>query len=147
MLNVGLATAVEFDRNHSQPRPNICGCGHVYRYTTYCYKCMHLLTRFYAITFDLVVIISCFCVLLISANKESLVVDYNFLANEQHVQVIAFFLPEAPSEMLKIFDEVHMITCNYLNISYSRLGIYFMWLQLCHQKLLESSIDTVVISN
>ena len=32
--------------------------------------------------------------------------DYNFLANEQHVQVIAFFLPEAPSEMLKIFDEV-----------------------------------------
>ena len=41
------------------------------------------------------------------ANKESLVVDYNFLANEQHVQVIAFFLPEAPTEMLKIFDEVH----------------------------------------
>ena len=40
------------------------------------------------------------------ANKESLVVDYNFLANEQHVQVIAFFLPEAPTEMLKIFDEV-----------------------------------------
>lgn len=46
-----------------------------------------------------------------SANKESLVVDYNFLANEQHVQVIAFFLPEAPSEMLRIFDEVFMSTC------------------------------------
>lgn len=30
--------------------------------------------------------------------------DYNVLANEQ--QVIAFFLPEAPTEMLKIFDEV-----------------------------------------
>ena len=39
-----------------------------------------------------------------SANKKSLVVDYNTLANEQ--QVIAFFLPEAPTEMLKIFDEV-----------------------------------------
>ena len=48
-----------------------------------------------------------------SANKESLVVDYNFLANEQHVQVIAFFLPEAPSEMLRIFDEVFMSTCTY----------------------------------
>ena len=45
-----------------------------------------------------------------TANKESLVVDYNFLANEQHVQVIAFFLPEAPTEMLKIFDEVHGLT-------------------------------------
>ncbi len=30
--------------------------------------------------------------------------DYNVLANEQ--QVIAFFLPEAPTEILKIFDEV-----------------------------------------
>ena len=39
-----------------------------------------------------------------AANKKSLVVDYNTLANEQ--QVIAFFLPEAPTEMLKIFDEV-----------------------------------------
>lgn len=48
-----------------------------------------------------------------SANKESLVVDYNFLANEQHVQVIAFFLPEAPSEMLRIFDEVFVSTCTY----------------------------------
>ena len=36
--------------------------------------------------------------------------DYNFLANEQHVQVIAFFLPEAPTEMLKIFDEVLILT-------------------------------------
>ena len=37
-------------------------------------------------------------------NKQSLVVDYNVLANEQ--QVIAFFLPEAPTEILRIFDEV-----------------------------------------
>lgn len=41
------------------------------------------------------------------ANGESLTVDYNVLANEQ--QVIAFFLPEAPTEMLKIFDEVFTI--------------------------------------
>ena len=30
--------------------------------------------------------------------------DYNVLATEY--QVIAYFLPEAPTEMLKIFDEV-----------------------------------------
>ena len=41
-----------------------------------------------------------FCI----ANKQSLVVDYNILANEQ--QVLAYFLPEAPSEVLQIFDEV-----------------------------------------
>ena len=38
------------------------------------------------------------------ANKESLVVDYNILASQEHV--LAYFLPEAPSEMLKIFNEV-----------------------------------------
>ena len=42
-----------------------------------------------------------FCVL---ANKESLVVDYNILASQEHV--LAYFLPEAPAEMLKVFDEV-----------------------------------------
>ncbi|XP_071485940.1 DNA replication licensing factor mcm2-like [Diadema antillarum] len=36
-------------------------------------------------------------------NKESLVVDYNILASQE--QVLAYFLPEAPTEMLKIFDE------------------------------------------
>eukprot|EP00058_Branchiostoma_floridae_P021237 XP_002606727.1 hypothetical protein BRAFLDRAFT_281666 [Branchiostoma floridae] len=36
-------------------------------------------------------------------NKESLVIDYNILANEE--QVLAYFLPEAPAEMLKILDE------------------------------------------
>ena len=41
---------------------------------------------------------------LIVANKESLVVDYNDLA--RCVEVLAFFLPEAPAEMLSIFDEV-----------------------------------------
>ncbi|PFX11237.1 DNA replication licensing factor MCM2-like, partial [Stylophora pistillata] len=37
------------------------------------------------------------------ANRQSLVIDYNILANEQ--QVLAYFLPEAPSEVLQIFDE------------------------------------------
>eukprot|EP00731_Ephydatia_muelleri_P001567 Em0001g1567a len=37
------------------------------------------------------------------ANKQSLVVDYGMLAREQNV--IAFFLPDAPMEMLKVFDE------------------------------------------
>jgi len=38
------------------------------------------------------------------ANKASLVVDYNILATQEGV--LAYFLPEAPLEMLKIFDEV-----------------------------------------
>ena len=45
-----------------------------------------------------------------TANKQSLVVDYNILANEQ--QVLAYFLPEAPSEVLQIFDEVNDISVN-----------------------------------
>ena len=40
------------------------------------------------------------------ANKESLIVDYNALANAE--QGVAFFLPEAPIEMLQIFDEVSL---------------------------------------
>ena len=35
-------------------------------------------------------------------NKSSFEVDYNILAQEE--QVLAYFLPEAPSEMLEIFD-------------------------------------------
>ena len=44
---------------------------------------------------------------LVEGNRESLVVDYNVLASQEHV--LAYFLPEAPAEMLKIFDEV----CTY----------------------------------
>lgn len=40
---------------------------------------------------------------MVEANKESLIVDYNILASQEHV--LAYFLPEAPLEMLKIFDE------------------------------------------
>lgn len=52
----------------------------------------------------------CFIFLFYTANKQSLVVDYNILANEQ--QVLAYFLPEAPSEVLQIFDEVNDIAVN-----------------------------------
>ncbi|CAK8687787.1 unnamed protein product [Clavelina lepadiformis] len=40
---------------------------------------------------------------MVEENKESLVVDYSLLASSQ--EVLAFFLPEAPTEMLQIFDE------------------------------------------
>ena len=40
----------------------------------------------------------------LSGNKESLVIDYNMLATME--QVLAYFLPEAPTEMLSILDEV-----------------------------------------
>lgn len=36
-------------------------------------------------------------------NKESIVVNYSALASVEHV--VAYFLPEAPAEMLEIFDE------------------------------------------
>jgi DNA replication licensing factor MCM2 len=36
-------------------------------------------------------------------NKSSFELDYNKLASEEHV--LAYFLPEAPLEMLAIFDE------------------------------------------
>lgn len=40
--------------------------------------------------------------LLETENKSSFEVDYNILASEE--QVLAYFLPEAPTEMLEIFD-------------------------------------------
>lgn len=40
---------------------------------------------------------------MVEGNKESLVIDYNMLASVE--QVLAYFLPEAPTEMLQNFDE------------------------------------------
>lgn len=40
---------------------------------------------------------------MVEANRESLVIDYNMLASVE--QVLAYFLPEAPTEMLQNFDE------------------------------------------
>lgn len=45
-----------------------------------------------------------YCILTFVANRESLVIDYNMLASVE--QVLAYFLPEAPAEMLQNFDEV-----------------------------------------
>lgn len=41
--------------------------------------------------------------LIFTENKSSFELDYNKLASEEHV--LAYFLPEAPLEMLSIFDE------------------------------------------
>jgi len=43
-------------------------------------------------------------IICVTVNKASLVVDYNTLA--ESAQALALFLPEAPTEMLHIFDEV-----------------------------------------
>ena len=43
------------------------------------------------------------CITLSIENKSSFELDYNKLASEE--QVLAYFLPEAPIEMLAIFDE------------------------------------------
>jgi len=51
-----------------------------------------------------VVCISSLSFIFVVANKASLIIDYNVLATQEGV--LAFFLPEAPLEMLKIFDEV-----------------------------------------
>lgn len=54
-------------------------------------------------------------------NLQSLIIDYNVLACEQQLQVLAYFLPEAPAEMLKIFDEVK------LSVFDSRIVFFFLY--------------------
>ena len=44
-----------------------------------------------------------FDVFLFAENRSSFEVDYNILASE--CSVLAYFLPEAPTEVLQIFDE------------------------------------------
>jgi len=55
-------------------------------------------------------------------NKQSLTVDYNTLANEH--QVLAYFLPEAPAEMLKIFDEAAKEVVLSMFKNYERIAPY-----------------------
>ena len=55
-------------------------------------------------------------------NKHSLDVDYQTLANEH--QVLAYFLPEAPSEMLKIFDEAAKEVVLSMFKNYERIAPY-----------------------
>ena len=54
------------------------------------------------------------------ANKQSLIVSYNGLAAEQ--SVIAYFLPEAPKEMLSIFDEAAKEVVLSLFPNYDRIA-------------------------
>ncbi|XP_038068588.1 DNA replication licensing factor mcm2-like [Patiria miniata] len=54
------------------------------------------------------------------ANKESLVIDYNILASQE--QVLAYFLPEAPAEMLKIFDEAAKEVVLYMFPKYEQIA-------------------------
>lgn len=55
-------------------------------------------------------------------NKHSLDVNYQTLANEH--QVLAYFLPEAPSEMLKIFDEAAKEVVLSMFKNYERIAPY-----------------------
>lgn len=50
----------------------------------------------------------------IPENKESLVVNYEDLAAREHV--LAYFLPEAPTEMLKVGVVLFLVTINILFI-------------------------------
>ncbi len=56
-----------------------------------------------------ILVYNCYYYSSIQGNKESIVVGYNVLANS--AQSLAFFLPEAPFEMLQIFDEVRIMGC------------------------------------
>lgn len=56
---------------------------------------------------------------MVENNKQSLVVNYKVLATEY--EVIAYFLPEAPTEMLKIFDEAAWEVVLGLYPNYSRI--------------------------
>ena len=56
----------------------------------------------------------------LTGNKESLVIDYNILASQE--QVLAYFLPEAPAEMLKIFDEAAKEVVLYMFPKYEQIA-------------------------
>ena len=64
-----------------------------------------------------------------AANRESLVIDYNMLASVE--QVLAYFLPEAPAEMLLSFDEVRQSPpCRetFINLLYTIEYIFMKFL-------------------
>lgn len=64
------------------------------------------------------------------ANLQSLAIDYNVLACEQHLQVLAYFLPEAPAEMLKIFDEVQYSLALYSVPRVQLTKLYFSHIRI-----------------
>lgn len=52
-------------------------------------------------------------------NRESLVVNYEDLAAREHV--LAYFLPEAPAELLQIFDEAALEVVLAMYPKYDRI--------------------------
>uniref|UniRef100_A0AAX7VDQ6 DNA replication licensing factor MCM2 n=1 Tax=Astatotilapia calliptera TaxID=8154 RepID=A0AAX7VDQ6_ASTCA len=67
-------------------------------------------------------------------NKESLVVNYEDLAAREHV--LAYFLPEAPAEMLKIFDEAAKEVVLAMYPKYDRIA-YEIHVRICNLPLVE----------
>uniref|UniRef100_A0A3B4BBU2 DNA replication licensing factor MCM2 n=1 Tax=Periophthalmus magnuspinnatus TaxID=409849 RepID=A0A3B4BBU2_9GOBI len=67
-------------------------------------------------------------------NKESLVVNYEDLAAREHV--LAYFLPEAPTEMLKIFDEAAKEVVLAMYPKYDRIA-HEIHVRICNLPLVE----------
>uniref|UniRef100_A0A8D3CDY1 DNA replication licensing factor MCM2 n=1 Tax=Scophthalmus maximus TaxID=52904 RepID=A0A8D3CDY1_SCOMX len=67
-------------------------------------------------------------------NKESLVVNYEDLAAREHV--LAYFLPEAPTEMLKVFDEAAKEVVLAMYPKYNRIA-HDIHVRICSLPLVE----------
>uniref|UniRef100_A0A670Y883 DNA replication licensing factor MCM2 n=1 Tax=Pseudonaja textilis TaxID=8673 RepID=A0A670Y883_PSETE len=67
-------------------------------------------------------------------NKESVVVNYEDLAAREHV--LAYFLPEAPAEMLKIFDEAAKEVVMAMYPKYDRI-VQEIHVRISHLPLVE----------
>ncbi|CAN9512207.1 unnamed protein product [Ophioblennius macclurei] len=67
-------------------------------------------------------------------NKESLVVNYEDLAAREHV--LAYFLPEAPTEMLKVFDEAAKEAVLAMYPKYDRIAPH-IHVRICNLPLVE----------
>ncbi|XP_077458979.1 DNA replication licensing factor MCM2 [Stigmatopora argus] len=67
-------------------------------------------------------------------NKESLVVNYEDLAAREHV--LAYFLPEAPLEMLKVFDEAAKGVVLAMYPKYERIA-HDIHVRICNLPLVE----------
>uniref|UniRef100_A0A4W5RT82 DNA replication licensing factor MCM2 n=1 Tax=Hucho hucho TaxID=62062 RepID=A0A4W5RT82_9TELE len=70
-------------------------------------------------------------------NKESLVVNYEDLAAREHV--LAYFLPEAPTEMLKIFDEAAKEVVLAMYPKYDRIA-HEIHVRICNLPLVEEQL-------
>jgi DNA replication licensing factor MCM2 len=67
-------------------------------------------------------------------NRESLVVNYEDLAAREHV--LAYFLPEAPAELLQIFDEAALEVVLAMYPKYDRIAGH-VHVRISHLPLVE----------